>query len=187
MYRLQFDGLFRSFDRRPNSPIHCGFMCYGWIILHSGTVIARGHGGYARSRDATSIAAEYMALIEGLEALSDMSIGNERVEVLGDAKSIIDQMQGVAAVTSPRIRIYYRKARRLANLFPRLEWFWTPRKYNREADALTRRAIEQIYTRHDCDRLVNDLMHPQKKAPGRLVPLINLRVHQATGVLNSTL
>ena len=54
-----------------------------------------------RKCTAGSNAAEYLALIEGLEALEDLRIGNEPVEVRGDAKCVIDQMLGHAAVSSP--------------------------------------------------------------------------------------
>lgn len=144
MLTLQFDGLFRGAPQDLHLKDDAGVMCYGWVILRSNAVIARGHGGYARAQDASSNVAEYLALIEGLEALVDMQANQEVILICGDAKSIIEQMQGRASVTSSSIRPLYRRASRLAQHFRNIYWTWTPRRYNQAADALTRRALRQI-------------------------------------------
>ena len=92
MYTLQFDGLFKPVQGA-NPVDQAGFMCYGWLIWKDHKVIARGHGGVARGQAATSNTAEYMALIEGLDALQDMGVCEQPVTVIGDARSVIDQMQ----------------------------------------------------------------------------------------------
>jgi ribonuclease HI len=150
MLTLEFDGLFRSAPREMFLGEDAGFMCYGWVILRDGVVIARGHGGYVRAREASSNVAEYLGLIEGLEALLDLQNGREPVLVCGDAKSIIEQMQGFASVSAISIKPLYRKARKLARRFRRIYWNWTPRRNNQTADALTRRALRQIraYPQH---------------------------------------
>ncbi|HVP22128.1 MAG TPA: reverse transcriptase-like protein [Anaerolineaceae bacterium] len=119
-------------------------MCYGWLISEDDQVIARGHGGYTHREVASSNGAEYLALIEGLEALSDLGLKGERVLVVGDAKSVIDQMQGYAEVTSTRIKTLHRKARRLSQKMAGLQWQWVPRGKNKAADRLTRHALRQI-------------------------------------------
>jgi ribonuclease HI len=187
MYTLQFDGLFRTLTDDPGISRRSGFLCYGWLVLHNGLLIARGHGGYARCKDATSIAAEYMALIEGLEALGDLGVRNEAVEVIGDAKSIIEQMLGNSSVNSPHIKAYYRKARKLARQFTNLVWNWMPRKFNRHADALTRRAMRQIRMNPDCYQTALDALLPGKKMKSRstrYVPLVDLRVYHPAGMVH---
>jgi ribonuclease HI len=142
MYTLQFDGLFRRIhvDTRGNP----GIMCYGWLILRNGNVIAYGHGGYAHWKIATSNGAEYLALIAGLEALVDMNITDETILIQGDAKTIIEQMQNLANTHSPRIKQFHRQARRLCRGLKDVQWNWTPRRENHSADKLTRRALKQI-------------------------------------------
>lgn len=144
MLTLQFDGLFRGAPHTYHLGDNAGFMCYGWVILREQTVIARGHGGYARSQDASSNVAEYLALIEGLEALLDMHIGQEAVLICGDAKSVIEQMEGTASVVAASIKPLYRRACKLVQRLRRVFWSWSPRRYNHTADALTRRALRQI-------------------------------------------
>ena len=74
----------------------------------------------------------------------DQSGTRETVMVCGDAKSVIDQMEGKAAVVAVSIKPLHRKAHKLAHQFRNLYWEWTPRRYNHTADALTRRALRQI-------------------------------------------
>ena len=74
-------------------------MCYGWLISKGGQVIARGHGGFARGQATNYNIAEYLALIEGMDALLDMGIREELVMVIGDAKSVIDPMQHISGAS----------------------------------------------------------------------------------------
>lgn len=144
MLTLQFDGLFRGAPQDLHLNHDAGFMCYGWVILRNGIVIARGHGGYACAQDASSNVAEYLGLIEGLEALLDMRATKELIEICGDAKSVIEQMQGRACVSANSIRPLYRRAMKLVQQFRRILWTWMPRRNNHTADSLTRRALRQI-------------------------------------------
>jgi ribonuclease HI len=144
MLTLQFDGLFRGAPQFFNLNKDAGFMCYGWVILRDNTVIARGHGGYVSSQEASSNVAEYLGLVEGLEALYDMQATGEPVLICGDAKSVIEQMQGIASVSASSIKPLHRRAARLAQHFHYIYWKWTPRRNNHTADSLTRRAWRQI-------------------------------------------
>ncbi|MGE5223460.1 MAG: ribonuclease HI family protein [Omnitrophica WOR_2 bacterium] len=143
MITLQFDGLYKGVPG-VSSGSRAGFMGYGWVISRRGAILARGHGLFGDGRQATSNTAEYLGLIEGLEALWDMGVKEERIEVIGDAKSVIEQMRGVSAVSSPLVKTLYRRAKRLADQFERVHWTWTPRKNNREADELSRHAFRQV-------------------------------------------
>ncbi|MCS6993104.1 MAG: ribonuclease HI family protein [Anaerolineales bacterium] len=175
MFRLEFDGLFRTAD--DERPASAGIMCYGWRILRGKRVIAQGHGTFARGRNANSNIAEYLALVEGLEALLDMGVTHERVLVCGDAKSVINQMEGVAGVSSPAVRSLHERARKLAAAFPNLRWEWLPRRHNRAADALSRHAFKRL--RHDPARYESILEKVRtSRLAGRLVDVGGLRVYQ---------
>jgi ribonuclease HI len=144
-------------------------------------LIAKGHGVFARARDANSSIAEYLGLIEGLEALADMGLMGEAIEISGDAKGIIDQMLGRSAVNSPRIKPLYRRAYYLAMRFNRLRWKWTPRKHNREADQLTRRAMRQIHFDRNSYQAAIEAIDPEKtgrRGKSKFLSLMDLRVFQ---------
>ncbi|RPI34915.1 MAG: ribonuclease HI family protein [Chloroflexota bacterium] len=180
MYTLKFDGLFHRIWETDSQIDQAGFMCYGWLILKNKRIVAKGHGGFARGQAATSLNAEYLALIEGLEALIDMGIQSERVKVIGDAKPVIEQMLGAAAVNSPQLKPLYRRARRLAATFRKVSWIWIPRKNNRDADRLTRRAIQQIcadLTNYEATmRAIDPRLVSVAKAK-KYVPVMDLRIY----------
>jgi ribonuclease HI len=180
MYTLRFDGLFRGIGGNTNLHQKAGFMCYGWLVIKYGKMIARGHGAFGRGREATSLVAEYLGLIEGLEAMLDLGAPTEPIKVVGDAKSVIDQMMGTALVSSPSIIPLYRRAKRLSCNFEDLTWVWTARKNNREADRLTRRAMRQLKLdrAHFTAALENlEKTKDDHKKTRRLVDLLNLRVY----------
>jgi ribonuclease HI len=174
MLTLQFDGLFRNAPEELHLREDAGVMCYGWVIFRDRQIVARGHGGYARTHDASSNVAEYFGLIEGLEALVDMRSRREMILICGDAKSIIEQMQGYASVTAPSIKPLYRRARKLVNQLSPVSWMWTPRKNNQTADALTRRALRQICANphHFENAFENGRLTPQLRS------LLDLRLYQ---------
>ena len=177
MYTLQFDGLFKP-AQGTNPAEQAGFMCYGWLIWKDHRVIARGHGGVARSQAATSNSAEYMALIEGLDALRDMAgVCEQPVTVMGDARSVIDQMQQVSAILSADTRLLNQRARRISAHFVQIQWTWTPREKNRAADALTRRAMRQIRRDEKNYQAAVELFDRPERSK-RTLPLVDLRVYQ---------
>jgi ribonuclease HI len=135
---MRFDGLFKHIGERHVS----GLMCYGWEIRNkSHILVAEGYGSVAHPFDATSVTAEYLGLIEGLKALIDLGLECERVNVIGDAKNVVCQMGGSAAVNSRRVKPLYKEANELANHFSNITWNWAPRNHNKAADYLTRRAM----------------------------------------------
>ena len=175
MLTLKFDGLFRGAPENLHLTSDAGVMCYGWVILRGDVVIAHGHGGYARTHNASSNVAEYLGLIEGLEALIDMQATHEAILICGDAKSIIQQMEGEASVTSSSIKPLNRRANRLAQRFDRIYWSWNPRRHNHAADALTRRALSQI--KSNADQMESAFTYGSRST--RLRSLLDLRMFQA--------
>jgi ribonuclease HI len=182
MLTLQFDGLFRFAPQEMNFGGNAGFMCYGWVILRGEKVVARGHGGYARSRDVSSNVAEYLGLIEGLEALLDMTASSDAaVAISGDAKSVIEQMQGCASVTAASIKPLYRRACKLAAHFSEIYWSWTPRRNNHTADSLTRRALRQIRANpEEWEAALEDFnqSRPGGHGSSKLRSILDLRLYQ---------
>ena len=180
MLILQFDGLYREAPQNLNLGAGAGLMCYGWVILRNQSIIARGHGGYVRGKEASSNVAEYLALIEGLEALLDLGAENDPVMITGDAQSVINQMQGLASVSAHSIRPLFRQARKLFTHFKRAQWCWTPRELNQEADALTRRALRQLRDNPSHYEQVLAALSLQGKSkgsnPSRLTPVLDLRL-----------
>ena len=178
MLKLEFDGLFRNTDSERSS---AGIMCYGWRILRGRQVIAHGHGTFARGENANSNIAEYLALVEGLEALLDMGVHQERVLVCGDAKSIISQMQGLANVSSPAVKPLYTRAARLARHFSNLRWQWLPRKHNRGADLLSRHALKHLWNDPALyESIISRLKNAAKTGiSNRLMDMGGLRVYQS--------
>lgn len=185
MYTLQFDGLFRRFPTPSETSTKAGFMCYGWLISKDSLVIARGYGGYAWQNGAGSVVAEYLAMIEGMEALLDLGIKKQAVNICGDAKTIIEQMQEKAAVSSPVIKPVYKRARDLACQFSELSWTWTPRRFNHIADWLTRHALRQIRSDQKNYQATIQAMGAGKTAyrSQNSQPIIDLRIYQNSGMV----
>ncbi len=187
MYTLVFDGLFR---RIPNTPpdVHAGFMGYGWVIFKGNLPVATGHGVVGRSKNATSGVAEYLAVLEGLEALCDMGLRDEVVVVSGDAKFIIDQVLGHSSISSPVIKPLYRQVMRLSRRFTNLHWKWTKRSRNRLADALTRHAFRKVHEDPgQYQAALNALQQPETHQTNQLMPLVDLRVFRSSGVELATM
>jgi ribonuclease HI len=177
MIVLRFDGLFRSFPGSQALGVNAGILCYGWLITRRGVVAAQGHGAFARSRLVNSSVAEYLALIEGLDAAIDLGVSREMVEVRGDAKTIIDQMRGACDVNAASIKPLYRQASALANRIERVQWVWSPRKNNREADSLSRRAMHQVSRNRCAYQSLAEAMLNFPAQHRQLAPVLDLRVY----------
>ena len=174
MYSLQFDGMLRSSG--DPWPADVGLLGYGWIIEKDKVEIARGFGVFMRRCMAGSNVAEYLALIEGLEAMSDLRVINETVEIRGDAKCVIDQMTGQASVSSPLTRTLHNRTRKLSKRFKSLTWVWVPRRENKHADQLSRRSFRYLYYSPALEREIRKPPFIQLYG-GKLIPLLDLRVH----------
>lgn len=172
MIQLHFDGLYRAnWYHLQQSKLAQDIMCYGWLIQKGSRTIARGHGGLLYPRGASSNSAEYIALIEGLEALRDLNLRSDEIWIYGDAKSVIDQMAGESKVGSESVKPLHQRAVRLSRWFENLHWVWSPRRQNRDADQLTRRALNQIRLSRNYQSLptVADKRHG-------MIPLLDLRM-----------
>lgn len=140
MYKLKFDGAFRQLNENHTT----GFMGFGWVVYRHATIIAQGYGIGARANDATSNVAEYLALTDGLEMLLAMDIGNAEIVVAGDSRAVIHQMQGRAKVNGQRIKPYFYLACHLSHQLSISQWHWIPRQYNKVANSLARKAVNEL-------------------------------------------
>ncbi len=173
MYILHFDGMLHTLgnERTPVS-----LLGYGWVIQRNGREVARGFGLFLRRYRTGSNIAEYLALIDGLEALADLRVSHEAVQVRGDAKCVIDQMIGSAGVSSPLTRKLHQRAQKLARHFTNLTWVWVPRRENRYADSLSRRSFRYLQYSSHLGHEINVSQFPSPYS-GQLVSLVDLRVH----------
>ena len=172
MLSLHFDGLYRSrWFREQLGQLPQDIMCYGWLVQNGSRVIARGHGGLLFRQGASSNCAEYIALIEGLEALRDLNAHATEIWIYGDAKSVIDQMAGDSKVSSEVVKPLYHRAMRLSRWFEDLHWAWARAGKTADADQLTRKALKQIRLSRDSHSL------PEIRAWRRgMISLLDLRM-----------
>ena len=174
MLTLQFDGMLHLVSEKEG---HAGLLGYGWLVLDNQLEVALGFGLFAHRYLANSNIAEYLALIEGLEALTDLRNSQRAVEIRGDARSVIDQMKGVASVSSLPTQKFYCRAKQLATHFDSLTWTWVPRKENKLADRLSRRGLHQLHARPEAyEKALNQLRTYPTKGNG-LIPVVDLRVY----------
>ena len=140
-------------------------MCYGWAIFRDGRLVAHGHGAFARPDWASSNSAEYLAMIEGLQALRDMGVQREAVEVIGDARSVIEQCWGGGGQFAPGPASLPARAAHRRH-FHNVRWIWQPRRANALADQLTGRALKMVNCNRESTRLA---LQQALKPRGRVV------------------
>ena len=174
MYLLQFDGMLQTLTEQPQKG---GFLGYGWLISRDGTEMAHGFGLFANKQPVNSNIAEYLALIEALEASVDMRIRDEHIEIHGDSLCVIDQMAGRSSVSSPAIQNLYQRAHKLAGKFRHLTWGWVPRHKNKPADSLSRRGLDHLYNRPGAYELALNRLDAQSGGSGGFISMLDLRVY----------
>jgi ribonuclease HI len=113
------------------------------LTLPTGEVVER-LGLFLGSQ--TNNHAEYMGAILGLERAR--ALGAEEVELLADSQLLIRQLSGRYQVRSATLRPLYQQAQALLAGFRRHTLTHLPREENREADAMSNRAIDERLTGH---------------------------------------
>jgi ribonuclease HI len=174
-YSLQFDGMLHTLS--DENPRNGGFLGYGWLLIRDDTEIAYGFGLFAQKQTVSSNLAEYLALIEALEASLDLRIGNEHIEIRGDAKCVIDQMTGAASISSQPTQRLYKRARKLADRFNHLTWGWVPRAKNKPADKLSRRGLHQLYIKPNAYEMALDRLNSHSPDCNGFISVLDLRVY----------
>ena len=90
---------------------------------------------------ATNNVAEYLALIEGLTAVSEWK--PDRVEVFLDSKLVVEQVRGNYKVKNAALAPLNRRVQQLLAALPEVEFRHVERAKNKGADALANRAIDE--------------------------------------------
>ena len=82
----------------------------------------------------TNNVAEYEALILGLRALKDLQA--QKINIQGDSKLVIEQVQGSYQAKHPRLKSYRNLVLDLMEGFKECQYTIIPRSKNSEADSL---------------------------------------------------
>jgi ribonuclease HI len=90
---------------------------------------------------ATNNVAEYLALIEGLNAVSEWK--PDRVEVYLDSKLVVEQVRGNYRVKNAALAPLHARATKLMAALREVEIRHVAREKNKGADALANRAIDE--------------------------------------------
>ncbi len=143
MLYLNFDGLCE-----PKNP--GGVATYGFVVRdEKGRIVCKGKGvvgaGFLGD-DVTNNVAEYTALIKALECLKEKGI-KDKVVIRGDSQLVIKQLKGEYRVRSERMKPLYKRVKELLEGFD-YELEWVPRKFNEEADLLSREAFREFVEEH---------------------------------------
>ena len=130
-WRAWFDG-----SAHPN-PGRCGI---GALLLGPGgekVELARA-AGYGNSSEA-----EYQALIAVLEAARDA--GARDLTIYGDSRVVVDDMTAAAGMGAPSLAPLRAAAQALLPALGNVALRWIPRHKNGAADALSQRAVRQLF------------------------------------------
>ena len=90
---------------------------------------------------ATNNVAEYLAVIEGLTAVSEWK--PDRVELFLDSKLVVEQLKGNYRVKNAALAPLHARASKLLRALPEVEIRHVERVKNKGADALANRAIDE--------------------------------------------
>jgi ribonuclease HI len=93
--------------------------------------------------ETTNNQAEYLALIEGLKAVSE--IGADLVEIFADSELMVSQVKGLYKVKNEGLKPLFEEVKSLLQNFSRYNIKHVPRERNREADRLANKAIDEHF------------------------------------------
>ena len=134
MITIYFDGLCR-----PKNP--GGVATYGYLIYQDGKKVKSGHGVVGSGAGMTNNVAEYTALKQAAEWVSQNNSDKEIV-IKGDSQLVILQMNGTWQVRSATSKKFVPEIRRLLE-GRNTHFIWIPREQNIEADELSNLAYNQ--------------------------------------------
>lgn len=130
MYSLYFDGASRG---------NPGLASYGGVIYdETKTELIT----YCCKFDnpETNNYAEYYGVLRGMEIALENNI--QELTVYGDSKLVIQQLNGLWKVKSANIKPLYEKCLTLKNKFLSIHFHHVLRKYNKRADELANKALD---------------------------------------------
>lgn len=145
MYKLYFDGASRG---------NPGKASYGGVIILDIGADSNIHnsGNNINSNEISTYCgllpkgtsnnvAEYTGLLQGLRKAKDLCI--DELEVYGDSKLVINQMNGDWEVKHPNMQVLYEKCKLLEKSFKTIVYNHVERKYNKRADAMANSALDR--------------------------------------------
>lgn len=141
MITAYFDGLCE-----PDNP--GGVECYGFLIKNQGMLIHEGWGKNNEGPGATNNVAEYVALGKALRWISDSLEPKEDIEIIGDSKLVVSQINKAWACRAPHLiklrdRCFELITEIEVKFKVKITFKWVPREGNEEADALSNKAYEE--------------------------------------------
>ena len=134
MITIYFDGLCR-----PKNP--GGVATYGYLIYQDGKKVKSGYGVIGSGAGMTNNVAEYTALRQAAEWVSQNNPDKEIV-IKGDSQLVILQMNGTWQVRSATSKKFIPEIRRLLE-GRNTHFIWIPREQNIDADELSNLAYNQ--------------------------------------------
>jgi len=137
MITIHFDGLCR-----PKNP--GGVATYGYLIYQDGKKVKSGYGVIGSGAGMTNNVAEYSALKQAAEWVSQNNPDNEIV-IKGDSQLVIHQMNGTWQIKSATSKKFVPEIRRLLE-GRKIQYIWIPREQNVEADELSNLAYDEQQT-----------------------------------------
>jgi len=123
-----------------------GTMSYGCIIIQDEKEIKRWGRIYVPKKEikSTNNLAEYAGLIAVLLHLENNKLEKEEIQIYGDSKLVIKQMQGEWRIDGDKPYGYLGiKAAEIIQKFPKIKFKWIPREENYSADAMAESALIQ--------------------------------------------
>lgn len=133
------------FDGACRPPFGGGVATYGFII--EGVGIHHEGRGLARppwDSESTNNVAEYTGALRALEWLHEDGFDGP-VILCGDSQLVIRQMRGEYRVRSAHLQPYASRLGRMSRRFAKVDFVWVPREQNRQADLLSKIALEEAW------------------------------------------
>lgn len=137
MLTLYFDGM-----AKPNP----GRGAYGWFLERDGREVATGSGVLVDQR--TNNEAEYVGLIQGLQAVQRHASDGEALIVKGDSRTVINQSTCHWNIRQEHLVMMVEQVWRAMAQLGSIEMTWIPRAQNKRADALGREAFDKKRALH---------------------------------------
>lgn len=114
---------------------------YGWAVLDDGYFQQQGSGVIGQGAAMSNNVAEYYAFYYCLENLKKMGLNKNSIEIYGDSKLVVEQMNGRWRVKKGLYVDAFKKAYCMLKEFSKTKVIWIPREENNLADYLSKKAI----------------------------------------------
>lgn len=110
----------------------------GLVIKDEAGQLVYSFGGYIG--ETTNNVAEYSALVKALE--ESFNLGGTDLRIQMDSELIVKQMTGVYKIKEPTLQELASKALTILNKFNSYSFVHVRREFNKEADALVNKALD---------------------------------------------